>query len=182
MALGAALALLTPGGAATAPASRAPVAAEPAVTGETVRFVLTQTLVRPASAGQPEQAQPSPASVVPGDLLREDIAVTNVGATTLRGVQIAVPVPGGAAYAGSATPAAPGWTLGFSTDRGRSYAARPGRTETVTENGQAVRRQVSAPAETYTHVRWTVASLRAGETLKFSFRVRVRAAAAQGGG
>ena len=177
-ALGAALALLTPGllpgGAATAPAR---AAASPAL-----RFVMTQTLVRPAQAGGMDSYVPSPASVVPGDLLREEIAVTNVSGAALRGVLVAVPVPGGTAYAGSATPAASGWTLQFSDDRGRTYAARPGRSVSTAENGRTVSRQVVAPPETYTHVRWTVATLRPGETLKFSFRVRVRAAGAQGGG
>lgn len=178
-ALGAALALLIPGllpgGAATAPAR---AAASPAL-----RFVMTQTLVRPAAAGASADSYvPSPASVVPGDLLREEIAVTNVSGAALRGVLVAVPVPGGTAYAGSATPAASGWTLQFSDDRGRTYAARPGRSVSTAENGKTVSRQVAAPPETYTHVRWTVATLRPGETLKFSFRVRVRAAGAQGGG
>ena len=84
---------------------------------------MTQTLVRPAAAGGTDSYVPSPASVVPGDLLREEIAVTNVSGAALRGVLVAVPVPGGTAYAGSATPAASGWTLQFSDDRGRTYAA-----------------------------------------------------------
>lgn len=178
-ALGAALALLTPGllpgGAATAPASSSGP--------PTVRFVMTQTLVRPAEAGGEAASYVlSPTSVVPGDLLREEITVTNVSGAALRGVLVAVPVPGGTAYVGGATPAAAGWTLQFSDDRGRTYAARPGRSVSSTENGRAVSWQVAAPPETYTHVRWTVATLRAGETLKFSFRVRVRVAGAQGGG
>ncbi|MFC5846927.1 hypothetical protein [Deinococcus petrolearius] len=162
----------------------APVGAAPAAaatpSAPTVRFVLTQTLVRSASASAAaERLVPSPATAAPGDLLREEIAVTNVGSAALRGVIVAVPVPSGAVYAGSATPAAPGWTLHFSADRGRSYAARPVRTVSVTENGRTVRRQEAAPPETYTHVRWKVATLKAGETLRFSFRARVQGAGAQ---
>lgn len=176
VALGAALALLAPGlpgRAATAPAQTA--------SPPTVRFVLTQTLVRPATGGGADRYEPSPASVVPGDLLREEVAVTNVGRAALRNVLVALPVPGGTAYAGRATPATAGWTLQFSDDRGRTYAAQPARTVSRTENDRAVSRQVAAPPETYTHVRWTVATLRPGETLKFSFRVSVRAAGAQDG-
>lgn len=177
--LGAALALLPsgllPGGAAPAPA--------PGASSPSVRFVITQTLVRPAAQeGGADRYLPSPASVVPGDLLREEVAVTNVGAAVLRGVLVAVPVPGGTAYVGRATPAASGWTLQFSEDRGRTYAARPTHTVSTVDNGRTVQRKVAAPPETYTHVRWTVAALRPGETLKFSFRVRVRAAGAQGAG
>ncbi len=141
-----------------------------------VSFVLSQDLVKQGvvSGKTVEQMVPTPKTVVPGDLLREEVAFKNVSAQSLKSLNVSVPVPVGTEFAGAATPSNGRWNLFFSVDGGKTYAAVPQQKVTVTENGKAVSRLVAAPQSAYTHVRWTVASMNADESLKLSFRVRVK--------
>ncbi|BDP42740.1 hypothetical protein DAETH_27090 [Deinococcus aetherius] len=141
-----------------------------------VQFTLTQDLVRRVQQGgqDVEQIVPNVKTVVPGDLLREQISVKNVGGETLRRVFVGSPVPRGTEFVGEVTANTSRWRVEYSIDDGRTYNAAPRRTVTVSENGQTVTREVIAPVSTYTHVRWTVGELGPGKTLKFAFRVRVK--------
>lgn len=155
------------------PAQAAP---PPPASPPRVEFTLTQDLVRRVTqAGRTvEQFTQGVKLVVPGDLLREEIGVRNVSGGVLRDVSVGMPVPRGTVYSGGATANTGRWRVEYSADDGRSYSAVPKRRVTVTANGQSVTREVAAPMGEYTHVRWVVNELRAGETLKFSFRVRVK--------
>ncbi len=115
----------------------------------------------------------SPKTVLPGDVLREEVTVANVSGKVVKSPVISVPVPKGTVYAGSATPSGERWNTQYSIDLGKSYAATPMKTVTVTENGKSVTRQVAAPVTEYTNVRWVITQLAAEESLKLSFRVRV---------
>lgn len=141
-----------------------------------VSFVLRQDLIRQTSAGGQltEEVVPAPKSVLPGDLLREEVTVRNVSGRALSPVKVSVPVPTGTTFAGTATPAGPRWTLTYSADGGKTYALNPKYAITVTENGQTVTRTVVAPPSAYTNVRWTVSTLKLDEPLKLSFRVKVK--------
>ncbi len=155
-------------------------AAQPAVkaatqTAAAVRVTLAQDQIRASTVDGKtvESVIASPKTVLPGDVLREEVTVVNVSGKVVRSPVISVPVPKGTVYAGSATPSGERWNTQYSTDLGKSYAATPMKTVTVTENGKSVTRQVAAPVTEYTNVRWVITQLAAEESLKLSFRVRV---------
>lgn len=141
-----------------------------------VQFTLTQDLVRRTQqdGATVEQIVQGVRTVVPGDLLREQISVRNVSGGVLRRVFVGSPVPRGTEFMGEVTANTGRWRVEYSIDGGQTFGAAPRRTVTVSENGQIVTREVIAPVSTYTNVRWTVAELRPGETLTFAFRVRVK--------
>lgn len=141
-----------------------------------VRVSLAQDLVRSQVQGGKtvETIVQAPKSVLPGDVLREETTVRNVSGKAVRSLLVGVPVPRGTEYTGGATPSTARWKLLFSNDGGKTYSAAPMRTVTVTENGKTTTKQVPAPINTYSHVRWAVTDLKPDETLKFAFRVRVK--------
>lgn len=143
---------------------------------EQIKFVLTQDLVRRSTEnGKPiEVIVPSPRAVMPGDLLREETTLTNVSGKALGSFQVTVPVPTGTEFAGSASLNPARWKLTYSADSGKTYSETPTRTVTVSENGKTVTKKVTADPSQYTHVRWVVASLKKDESLKLSFRVKVK--------
>ncbi|MEF2278993.1 hypothetical protein V3W47_11855 [Deinococcus sp. YIM 134068] len=141
-----------------------------------VEFTVSQDLVRRVTQGDrvAEQFVQGVKLVVPGDLLREEVGVRNVSGGVLRDVSVGMPVPRGTFFGGGATATTGRWRVEYSADDGRTYSATPKRRVTVSENGLSVTREVAAPVSEYTHVRWVLSELRAEETLKFSYRVRVK--------
>ena len=140
-----------------------------------VKVTLTQDQIKSSTVDGKtvESVIASPKTVLPGDVLREEVTVVNVSGKVVKSPVISVPVPKGTVYAGSATPSGERWNTQYSVDLGKSYAATPMKTVTVTENGKSVTRQVAAPVTEYTNVRWVIMQLAADESLKLSFRVRV---------
>lgn len=91
--------------------------------------------------------------VLPGDVIRYALRFTNTQPQPVRNVVFSNPVPQGLRYVmDSATANTPNVAVTFSIDGGQTYSALP--MIEVVENGE--RRNVPAPLETYTHVRWTV--------------------------
>jgi len=91
--------------------------------------------------------------VLPGDTVRYHLLFTNVSAGPVRGIVLDNPIPAGLRYeAGSAKADRADVAILFSIDGGKSYSAEP-MIESVVD-GQ--RMQHAAPADMYTHVRWTV--------------------------
>lgn len=122
-----------------------------------------------------ETYSPAPASVKPGDLLRQTVTATNSGKSVLRDTTITVPVPGGTGYAGRATAAASRWKVLFSANGGKTFGAEPLKeVVTVTENGKSVQREVTIATSRYTSVRWIVTGMTPDESLNFSFDVKVK--------
>lgn len=115
----------------------------------------------------------NPKTVLPGDVLREEVTVVNVSGKVVKSPVISVPVPKGTVFSGNATPSGERWNTQYSIDNGKTYAATPTKTVTVTENGKSVTKQVVAATKEYTNVRWLIGQLAATDTLKLSFRVRV---------
>jgi len=141
-----------------------------------VKVTLTQDRIKTISVGgkSTEAVIASPKTVLPGDVLREEVTVVNVAGKAVRNPVITVPVPKGTVYVtSSATASGERWNTQYSTDSGKSYSATPMKTVTVTENGKTVTKQVAASASEYTNVRWMLTQLNAAESLKLSFRVRV---------
>ena len=152
-------------------------AAQPAVktAQAAVKVTLAQDQIKASTVDGKtvESVIASPKTVLPGDVLREEVTVVNVSGKVVKSPVISVPVPKGTVYAGSATPSGERWNTQYSIDLGKSYAATPMKTVTVTENGKSVTKQVAAPVTEYTNVRWVITQLVAEESLKLSFRVRV---------
>ncbi len=147
-------------------------AAQPA---PAVKVTLAQDQIKTATVDGKavESVVAAPKTVLPGDILREEVTVVNMAGKVVRSPIISVPVPQGTVYAGSATPSGDRWNTQYSIDGGKSYAATPMKTVTVTENGKSVSKQVAAAPREYTNVRWMIGQLNLAETLKLSFRVRV---------
>lgn len=144
---------------------------------QNVTFTLTQDLVKRSadSSGRvTETIIAAPRTVLPGDILREEVTLRNVSGRRLGQLNVTVPVPRGTEFSVLTTPAGERWKVTYSTDSGKTFSAQPRRTVTTTENGRQVTRQVPIPTSSYTTVRWTVTSLTPDETLKFSFRVKVK--------
>lgn len=139
-----------------------------------VKVTLTQDQIKTATVDGKavETVVASPKTVLPGDVLREEVTVVNVSGKPVKSPIISVPVPKGTVYAGSATPGNDRWNTLYSID-GKAYSATPMKTVSVTENGKSVSKQVAASPSEYTNVRWLIGQLGADETLKLSFRVRV---------
>ncbi|MDB5044358.1 MAG: hypothetical protein JWQ08_408 [Deinococcus sp.] len=158
-----------------AAAQTTPAAASAAVS-KSIKFVLAQDLIKTTTVeGKTvEQVVLSPKTVLPADILREEVTVTNVSGKALNQVSVGIPVPKGTEFSGQATPSTDRWKLLYSIDGGKTYAATPTRAVTLTENGKTVTKQVAAPINTYTNVRWTLVTLKKDESLKLSFRVKVK--------
>ena len=142
---------------------------------QTVKVTLTQDQIKASTVNGKtvETVVPNPKTVLPGDVLREEVTVVNVAGKIIKNPVISVPVPKGTVYAGSATPTGDRWNTVYSIDSGKTYSATPMKTVTVTENGKSVTKQVAAAPKDYTNVRWQIGQLGPDDTLKLSFRVRV---------
>ncbi len=141
-----------------------------------VSFVMVQALVRisPQGGRRVEQFIQSPRAVQSGDILREEITVRNVRGKAIAQVTVGIPIPRETVLSGGVTPDSARWQVAYSVDGGRTYSPKPTQGIAVTENGRSITRQQPAPPETYTNVRWTVTDLKKDETIKLSFRVRVK--------
>jgi len=106
--------------------------------------------------------------VLPGDVIRYSLKFTNTTDQAVRNVVFSNPVPQGLRYVPeSAGAAARNVAVTYSIDGGLSYSAQP--MIEVVENGE--RRNVPAPPEMYTHVRWTVeGSIQPGAQVTAEFR------------
>ncbi|PNY80897.1 hypothetical protein [Deinococcus koreensis] len=151
------------------------VLAQTAAVKQNVKYTAVQKLVKVSAVnGQSaEELVESPLTVVPGDVLSEEVTVQNVGAATLPQVVVSMPVPEGTVFTGAITPKLERVGLSYSTDGGRTYSTAPQRISSVTENGKAAVKKAAAALTDVTNVRWTISSLKAGETLKLTYRVRV---------
>lgn len=126
-----------------------------------------------AAAGHPRAAADS-GRLLTGDLIEYRLLFTNTTRGPLRDVVLDDPLPAGLVYElGSAAAAAPGVTIEFSIDGGRTYTTNPVVKEVV--NGQEIER--AAPAALYTHIRWRLTgALSPGARVTASFRARLAAA------
>ena len=103
------------------------------------------------SAHAPRHADST--KVLPGDTVRYHLLFTNVSAGAVHGIVLDNPIPAGLRYsAGSAKADRADVAVLFSIDGGKTFSAEP-MTDVVVDGRHE---QHAAPAEMYTHVRWTV--------------------------
>jgi uncharacterized repeat protein (TIGR01451 family) len=106
----------------------------------------------------------------PGDLLGYSLAFTNTTRGTVNNVQFVDPLPAGLVYQTGSARADRPVRIEYSIDGGKSYSARP--MIAVTEAGRRVEKP--APAESYTHIRWTVSGpLASGAQVTAGFQAQV---------
>lgn len=112
------------------------------------------------------------AVVQPGDVLRYTVTGENASETSAQDLAVTQPVPQGTTYvlASAASPSSAATT--YSIDQGKTFVENP--TVNVTLPDGTVETQ-PAPAEAYTHVRWTFGkSLDPAAVVKASYEVTVR--------
>ena len=91
--------------------------------------------------------------VMPGDTVRYHLLFTNVSAGAVHGIVLDNPIPAGLRYdVGSAKADRADVAILYSIDGGKTYSRAPMIDAVV--DGQ--HQQQPAPAEMYTHVRWTI--------------------------
>ena len=116
---------------------------------------------------------------VPGDLIEYRLAFTNITDGAVSRVVLNDPIPAGLVFVpGSVTASREDVVVDYSIDGGASWSEQP--VVEVEVDGQTVLRP--APAEAFTHVRWTVAGeVNPGAQLFARFRARVVGRANAGG-
>jgi uncharacterized repeat protein (TIGR01451 family) len=141
-----------------------------AVAQEDGPLVVSARNVTAQEAGRASQ------DALPGDVVRYELRFTNSTPAAVRNVVFDNPIPSGMRYeAASARSDYRGAVVTYSIDGGRTYSAQPMIEQVV--NGE--RRTVAAPAEMYTHVRWTLAgTVRSGAQVVAEFQARVAPAGA----
>jgi uncharacterized repeat protein (TIGR01451 family) len=113
------------------------------------------------------------ADVLPGDTVRYQLRFTNSQAVAVRNLVFDNPVPNGLRYVGAtATANRPDVSVAYSIDGGRTYSAEP-TVQRVVDGRRVV---VPAPAEMFTHIRWTVqGQLLPGAQVTAEFRAQLAA-------
>jgi uncharacterized repeat protein (TIGR01451 family) len=114
----------------------------------------------------------SKVSVKPGDVLRFTVMGKNEGKGAAKGLNITQPVARGTMYMlGSATPVN-GASLSYSINGAKTFVANP-VVKVSLGNGKVEERP--APAEAYTHVRWSFSqALEPNTSVKAAYQVKVR--------
>lgn len=137
----------------------------------TIAFFNVQTVTEQGKTQ--ERLQAAPQSVQPGDVLYQELVITNSSARTLTNGAVPLNVPRSTTFLGGLVLPG-GVSATYSYDGGKTFGALPlKRTVTVTENGKSVTRQVEVKPSEYTSVRFSLPALAAGTTYKMGYRVRV---------
>ena len=141
-----------------------------------LKLVLSQFLVQTVTKDGKAQESlvEAPKQAHPGELLEEQLQVSNIGKSALTSVRPSLPVPAGTLYV-SQGGVPQGASTEFSFDGGKTFGVPPlKRKVTRVENGQSVTKEVVVSSTEYTNVRWTLPTLDAGQALKLSLRVKVK--------
>jgi uncharacterized repeat protein (TIGR01451 family) len=111
--------------------------------------------------------------LMPGDVLRYRLTFTNVTPHAVKSVVFDNPLPAGLRYqAGTASSDRQQVVIQYSIDSGKSYSAQPMIEAEV--DGKRVQRP--APADMYTHIRWSVqGSVLPGAVVRAEFRAQLAA-------
>jgi uncharacterized repeat protein (TIGR01451 family) len=114
-----------------------------------------------------------PKELMPGDVVRYRLTFTNVTPHAVKSVVFDNPLPAGLRYqSGTAASDRQQVVIQYSIDSGKSYSAQP--MIEVEVDGQRVQRP--APADMYTHIRWSVqGSVLPGAVVRAEFRAQLAA-------
>ncbi|HWL39697.1 MAG TPA: hypothetical protein VNO75_05610 [Gemmatimonadaceae bacterium] len=113
----------------------------------------------------------NPNELMPGDVVRYRLTFTNVTDRAVKSVVFDNPLPAGLRYQpGTASSDREQVAISYSIDGGKSYSAQP--TIEVEVEGKRVQRP--APAEMYSHIRWSVqGSVLPGAAVHAEFRAQL---------
>ncbi|BBO75165.1 hypothetical protein DSCW_25820 [Desulfosarcina widdelii] len=111
-------------------------------------------------------------TVESGQTLFYTLTVTNRGDEKAANVVLNNPVPEGTAYVADSA-YDEGAKIVFSADGGQSYDVPPRLTVKVKKDDGSVGKRIASPEE-YTHIRWTVAEVLPGKSLKLGYRATVK--------
>ena len=121
--------------------------------------------------GEKVTKQVAATEVTPGETLTYTINYVNSGDESATNVAIVDPFPEGSSYiTGSASMTG---ELTFSIDNGKTYKKPSLLTYTVKNSSGAQEQKVASPEE-YTHVRWLIPAIAAGEKGSVSFQVLMK--------
>ena len=108
----------------------------------------------------------------PGDTLVYTLEARNAGDARAVGAHLDDPIPDGTTLVVESVEKA-GASMFASLDGAKSWVAFPATVEQRAADGSV--RRVPAPAEAYTHLRWSLpGSIEPGESRNVSFKVRIR--------
>jgi uncharacterized repeat protein (TIGR01451 family) len=100
------------------------------------------------------------------------LTVANHGDEKVTNVVLKNPLPEGTAYVGDSA-YGEGSTILFSVDGGKNFHTPPQLTVTVKKADGSSEKQ-SAAADQYTHIRWTIADIAPGKSLKLGYEATVK--------
>lgn len=159
--------------------------AQEETTNSPVRLVLQadkQTTVIDESSGAERlvwQDLPESAQVLPGDMIRYELVAENKGAEPLEALVLTQPIPAQTIYVlGSAKGS--NSSITYSIDGGKTFVAKPTialseDSSTGSEEGDRALGTQQAPAEAYTHIRWSLReAIQSGAVVTGEFQVEVR--------
>lgn len=132
-------------------------------------------LVTPASADGKTPENLSDAAgkgVNPGSTLEMGQKIENVSKLNVNNVRLNMPLASAVAYQSQKCSVA-GTTVAFSLD-GKTYANPLKKTVTVTENGKSVTKEVNVEPSEYKFVRWTLPTIKPGDTVNCAVRAKVK--------
>lgn len=109
--------------------------------------------------------------ILPGEEIRYLLSFSNSGNEVAKNVVINDPIPAGTTYLpGSASEIG---DLTFSIDQGKNYKKPALLTYEITTAEGKKEKRVASPEE-YTHIRWILPSIAAGEKGEVTFRIKVK--------
>lgn len=122
--------------------------------------------------GRPVVKIVAAAEAAPGEILFITLVVSNQGDEPATNLVFDNPVPDGATYVnGSAK--GPDADIAFSIDQGKNYKKPALLTYELTLPDGRKEKRVASPEE-YTHLRWTLPTLSAGDTVELQFSAAIR--------
>jgi len=117
--------------------------------------------------GQQATKRVTATEITPGEVLIYTISYENVGDETATNVAIVDPIPEGSSYIkGSATETG---ELNFSIDGGKTY----NKPSLLTDEAKDASNNIATP-DMYTHVRWMIPAIAAGEKGSLTFQVLMK--------
>jgi len=156
---------------ASAVALGASVRAQSPAPKVSVVVAVEREVVRVADDGTRVVSREEVRRATPGDVLVYTVRAHNVGDAPALAARVDDPIPAGTVLMLDSIEATRAATSA-SLDGGGSWVPFPATVTTVGEDG--VEREVPAPADRYTHLRWVLdGSLAPGESRDVSFKVRV---------
>ncbi|NER32547.1 MAG: DUF11 domain-containing protein [Oscillatoria sp. SIO1A7] len=155
-------------------------------TGSPVRLVLQadkQTRVIDEGSGAERlvwQDLPESAQVLPGDLIRYQLVAENKGAEPLEALVLTQPIPAQTIFVLGSAKGTNSSTITYSVDGGKTFAAQPTialseDSSTGAGEGDRALGTQPAPAEAYTHIRWSLReAIQSGAMVTGEFQVEVK--------